>query len=826
MRRKIAALAFAACTVVSCTFGQTDPQMPAKEIWNALANPVMNSDRSAQVQNLEIKRDRVNITLTDGVIQFVKPANGVVFGAVFHGSGRLQIDPPNKVEEQQLLLFTKQPKLDMAFTEATFSFTDGFFDEIASVVKWQALASASDDLYATRQQEREHLGAQHVPRLFKSVLSSDRRRTALFVADVHIKEKDWVEVVDDAMQHEEIIAGHWSTYAGRKHFDVWTEFPVNTGDQRHTYDDPAARQDFSVVKYQIDASVEDNTDLNATATLTVQPRVSGERALLFHLDSNLRVDSIKDGQGNALVFMQPPQKKAGEYVVVALADATTDAVQKLQFHYAGRGAVRNPGDGDYYCESSGWYPEITEQDTPRRAFRSDFELTFHNPKHYQLFATGRKTRDSIENNTRVTTWVSDVPVTSAGFVFGDFLSRVENTDGVELQVYVTHQSDNLLKSLAQGYRDPLHDPDRFDAATGRRTPAPPVGISPSLANALAQVSPDALAKTIIIELGNTVRVFQNYFGPYPYHQLTITDASLSSQDFPGLLFLGWPNFLDSSQKAAIGLTRMRGLPDYGNVIRAHESSHQWFGQLVGWKGYHDVWLSEGFAEFSGNLYVQYREGPKEFIERWRAKKQGLSRVDANNHTIESLGPISLGWRIASSETDALAFHDLVSAKGAFVLHMLRMQLYDVRHADPDHLFKEMMHDYCKAFDNKPASTDDFKTVVERHMTPPMDLAGTHTMDWFFNQYVYGTGIPRYSLKYTLENAPEGKKHLKGIITRSGVPDSWKDDLALYGHSGDTSTRLGIIGATHPTENIDATLPAKFDRISINDQEDTLAQVTQ
>jgi aminopeptidase N len=270
----------------------------------------------------------------------------------------------------------------------------------------------------------------------------------------------------------------------------------------------------------------------------------------------------------------------------------------------------------------------------------------------------------------------------------------------------------------------------------------------------------------------------------------------------------------------------RGLPDFGNALPAHENSHQWFGQRVGWKGYHDVWLSEGFAEFSANLYVQYREGPKEFLDRWRTDRQGLSRVDPHNHPIESLGPISLGWRVVSSESDPRAFHDLVTAKGAFVLHMLRMQLYDVSSSDPDRLFKEMMQDYCKTFDNKPASTADFKAVVERHMTPPMDLAGTHTMDWFFDQYVYGTGIPRYALKYTLENTSDGKKHLKGTITRSGVPDSWKDDLVLYGHSDGSSVRLGIVGATHPEQNIDVMLPAKFDRISINDQEDTLAEVTQ
>jgi hypothetical protein len=826
MKRTIAAVVFAACSLVSSASGQSIPQASPKEVWDTLANPVMDPDHSAPVQNVQIKRDRVTITLSDGVIQFAKPANGLVFGATFHGNGRVQMDPPNSVEEHQLLLFTKQSKLDLSFNEATFSFTDNFFDEVAALVKWDSSSLTSGELYAARQKEREHLGARHLPQLFKGLLSSDRRRTALFVADLHTKERDWIEVIEDATQHEELITGRRFLANDRRHFDVWTEFPLNNADQRHTYDDPAARQDFQIIKYQIDASVADNTDLNATATLTLQPRNSGERAFLFLLDSRLRVDSLKDAQGSPLFFVQSAPATEGPYVLVALTTASTDAAQQLQFHYAGRGVIRQGGPVDFYCQEPVWYPGIIEKDIPRQAFRSNFELTFHSPSKFQLFATGRKTHDGIENGKRLTTWVSDAPVSAAGFVFGDYLSRLQHADGVDLQIYVNRQDDNLLRSLTQGARDPLHDRDQRDVATGLTRAAPSVGISPSLADALSQLAPDTLAKSITVEVGNTVKVFQNYFGPYPYYQLTVTDAALQNQGLPGLLFLGWPNFLNPTQKAAIGINRTRDLPDFGDLLRGYENSRQWFGQSVGWKGYHDVWLSDGFAEFSANLYLQYREGPKEFLDRWRAVKQRLYRLDSHNRPIESLGPISLGWRLVSSESDPRAFLDLVSAKGAFVLHMLRMQLYDVRNADPDHLFKEVMQDYCKTFDNKPASTADFKAVVERHMIPSMDLAGTHTMDWFFDQYVYGTGIPRYTLKYTLENAADGKKHLKGTITRSGVPDSWKDDLVLYGHSGGNSMRLGIIGATHPEQNLDAMLPGKIDKISINDQEDTLAEVTQ
>jgi len=169
---------------------------------------------------------------------------------------------------------------------------------------------------------------------------------------------------------------------------------------------------------------------------------------------------------------------------------------------------------------------------------------------------------------------------------------------------------------------------------------------------------------------------------------------------------------------------------------------------------------------------------------------------------------------------------LIYSKGGYLLHMLRMHLSDSRNPDPDHLFKDMMQDYCKTFDNKAASTEDFKAIVEKHMTRAMDLDGNHKMDWFFNQYVYGVGMPQYNFHVSVEATPEGKTHIKGEVTRSGVPDTWKDAIPLYAHMGDKTARLGMLSITHPREPLDITLPAKIDRVSINDYEDLLAEVKQ
>jgi hypothetical protein len=783
----------------------------------------MDPAKSAHVENVVINRDRVRITLIDGTIQFTQAANDVVFGAVFHGQGRLQADPPNPIEAQQLRLFTKQDKLDMPFSEATFSFTDSLLGEVSKQVKWQPSGPPSDTLYVNRQKEREDLGAEYLPRLFKGVMSPDKQRTAYFLADLKTADKGWVEVRDDAMQPEEIRVGRWVSEAVSKRMDIWMNFPAGGRDFRHAYDDPAAREDFLIPAYRMNVTLADNADVTATTHSTVHPRYSGERVLLFELDANLRLSGVKDQQGRALEYFQAKERKDrhqsfGDYVVVVLPEPTqAEHDQVVEFQYGGKRVVVKVGGGNYFCQSFGWYPSLfsNEPGVEIFAFRSSFDMTFRNPKKYSLAATGNKISESTEGNQLVTTWKTDIPLAAAGFVFGDYKITTQKDGDVEVQVFANRQPDDLLASIQRAFDNPINDLAQGPGGYGSHSTA---------TAAIGTLSASALGKTISIETVNTLRVFQNYFGPYPYKQLVVTNIIGSyGQGWPGLLYLGWFTFLDETQRHALGFRDQVNATDF---FRGHESSHQWWGHRVGWKSYHDQWLSEGFAEFSGKLYVQFRQNQKEFYTQLRKDKEMLHTADIKNHQIESLGPIYLGRRIASSETGGGSYQNLIYSKGGYVLEMLREQLSDPRNPDPDHLFKEMMQDYCKTFDNKPASTEDFKGIVEKHMTRTMDLDGNHKMDWFFNQYVYGTGMPQYSLHATTESTADGKTHLKAQVQRTGVPDTWKDSIALYGHVGDKTMRIGVLGVSHPNEPIDAVLPGKFDRVSINDHEDLLADVKQ
>jgi hypothetical protein len=108
----------------------------------------------------------------------------------------------------------------------------------------------------------------------------------------------------------------------------------------------------------------------------------------------------------------------------------------------------------------------------------------------------------------------------------------------------------------------------------------------------------------------------------------------------------------------------------------------------------------------------------------------------------------------------------------------------------------------------------------------MDADGNHKMDWFFNQYVYGMGEPQYNFHSTLEYTADGKTHFKIELTRTGVPDSWKDVIPLYARVGDKTVKLGNITASHATETVDTTIQAKIDRLSINEYEEILGDVKQ
>ncbi len=73
---------------------------------------------------------------------------------------------------------------------------------------------------------------------------------------------------------------------------------------------------------------------------------------------------------------------------------------------------------------------------------------------------------------------------------------------------------------------------------------------------------------------------------------------------------------------------------------------------------------------------------------------------------------------------------------------------------------------------------------------------------------------------------EGKWKVSGNLTRSDVPEGWKDAVPLYAHPNGRTVRLGFITAQGKNTPFDFLLPMQPGQLTINDNEDLLAEVKQ
>src|SRR6185437_12649956 len=496
----------------------------AASAWTAVAQPVFDETKSAAVENIEIVRDRIHNTLISGAIQFAKPANGVEFAAAFQGRGKVQILPPNPIEAQQLQLLAGAATVNMDFSQAIFSVSDGFFDEVARQVHWGPVASGQlGELYNKQQTEREDLGISILPRLFQGVMSRDRARTAYFAAEMYTSQAGWVLAWFDALYPEEVSVGRWRGRESLNEFDTWMHFPAGNVTSSAAYNDPIAKDTMLVQGYKLDTTVTGGAELSATADVRLLERVSGERVMVFDLDSNARVSSVKNDQGTPLAFFQAREEKDrpqdfGEWVAVVLAQPSqAGKTQTLEFQYAGKRVVRNEGAGMYFCPSYGWYPGQPNQ----FATRVDFDLTFHFPKRDVLIATGspvEKAHDGIAH------WKSDIPLAVAGFAFGDLKETERKVGPVEVEVAANRNPNDAFRG----------------ALATRDLP----GMNPASELPVGQLDASRTSGEMTDEIGNCLQLFENYYGPFPYSRLSVTDIPYTyGQGWPGLLYLSVVTFL-------------------------------------------------------------------------------------------------------------------------------------------------------------------------------------------------------------------------------------------------------------------------------------------
>jgi aminopeptidase N len=377
--------------------------------------------------------------------------------------------------------------------------------------------------------------------------------------------------------------------------------------------------------------------------------------------------------------------------------------------------------------------------------------------------------------------------------------------GLALEFYANEEVPDELKEL-QIYLDRLQTQGVMTGTT------------------LSSISTSSMGGVALNDTQNATRIYSAYFGKLPYTRIAMTQqpAGFFGQAWPTLVYMPYIAFLDATQRQQ--LLGRHSTNTFWRYVGPHELAHQWWGHTVGWKSYHDQWMSEGFAEFSTSLYAQYvRKDVDKFIDFWEEQRKRI--VEAKDTTKGrkpyTVGPVTQGYRLNTGKTGNVA-QFMIYPKGAYILHMLRMMMYDPRQGG-DARFQAMMNDFVKTYFNKDVTTEDFKKIVEKHLPREMDLGGNNRMDWFFDQWVYGTEIPSYRFEYQTGSA-NGQTVLNGSITQSGVSDNFRMKVPVYVDFGKGWERLGaasVIG-NKPVELSNVPLPQEPRRVAICALKDVLA----
>jgi hypothetical protein len=467
----------------------------------------------------------------------------------------------------------------------------------------------------------------------------------------------------------------------------------------------------------------------------------------------IQEDAKEDGADAAVVFPEAPAQ--GSEVLLRIA-------------YHGDAVLEDAGDKNYVVQArESWYPNLGVFEEP-----APFDLVYRVPVGNQVVSVGRLASERALGPQNVSEWKTDGAVRVAGFNYGKFkkLERRDDGTGVDLAVYTNPGTPDIIRTI-----------NAILESSGRREMAVE-GVDSTYLNyapqaTLGNVNTARLAEAALADGINSCRVFSTYFGPLAEKHVAITQQSqfLFGQSWPSLIFMPYISFLDGTQRQRLGLVAAK---DFVDQVGFHEFSHQWWGHLVAAESYRDVWLEEGFAEFSAALALQHTQGWGAYEHFWRnARKEIFAKPPRSAVADIDAGPITQGFRL-QTEHSPYAYRALVYEKGAYVLHMLRMLMWDGADKIPDRRFMAMMHDYASSYAGKQASTADFQRVVERHMVPAMNAGGDGKMDWFFRQWVYGTEAPHYVADLHLESAG-AEVRIKGRITQEGVADDFRALVPIY-----------------------------------------------
>jgi aminopeptidase N len=292
------------------------------------------------------------------------------------------------------------------------------------------------------------------------------------------------------------------------------------------------------------------------------------------------------------------------------------------------------------------------------------EFIVNAPDHYGVVSVGKKVSEKREAGRVYSHWLTTVPLSTKLMVIGVSpfaVEELQSRSGVPVSTWVYPQNRD------EGFLD-------YSIATF------------------------------------PLDFFESYIAPFPYAKL----ANVQSRTVYG--------GMENASCIFYHERTVNGKQDHEGLF-AHEIAHQWFGDAVSELDWHHIWLSEGFATYLTDIYIEQRYGREAFVESMLDEREQVLRFARRRLAPIVDTTLTVSTRLLNTNS---------YEKAGWVLHMLRRDLGDER-------FQECVQTFYEKFKFRNALTGDFLEVVE--------AVSGREYDAFFDQWLYQRGHPVLSSRW-------------------------------------------------------------------------------
>ncbi|HEY1677864.1 MAG TPA: M1 family aminopeptidase [Candidatus Sulfotelmatobacter sp.] len=830
---RIAAICLALSTCPARSASPDNVNNPAQDLYLQLGKVGLDPSRVYQVREASIDRPSIQISLEDGTIGFTQDVMGHITGAFFEGYGEILLTPPDEVERRSMALFTGMAILEERFETAYFRFNDDVMSELRPDLRATENKQAFVDQWQTSAQNLASGDAMRLLSTFSQMLPAanraansgfDNSSDRFLHARLQGSKLGVFDVYFDSTASEQVQAGQPKAAPnGETFYDVWTSFSLDEARSgRGRAPAPPEKLRLGRIetrRYTITTEVVPPKRIHARAQLTCVVRDTGSRILIFELSRALNVESVKLN-GLPVEFIHNPSlegtqlaRQGNDFVAVVLPDVPkVGETLSLEFVYGGE-VLAEAGSGLLYVGARGtWYPN-------RGLEMADFDLQFSYPQDWTLVATGKPVAvapDRLQNpggGAQASRWLSDRPIPLAGFNLGKYREVTARAGNVLVETYATQGVERDFPSAKIQVIDP--------------SPADPTGLRPPQLMVSPRPSPAQNEVNVAESAARAIQYFSDRFGPFPYSQLALTQMpGRDSQGWPGLVFLSSYAFLSNDQRLELHFEPYRILLQ--DSIPAHETAHQWWGDLVMWKSYRDQWLSEGLANYCALMMLQEKDpsGFRQVMEKYREdliaqNKDGQAPMDA--------GPVTLGTRLLSSKFPE-AYEAISYGRSTWLFHMLRTMMKDAAGqekpgaSNKDEPFVRALKKTRQQYEGRSISTKELMDVFASELPASLRYEGKSSLDWFLDGWVNGISLPKLELK-SAKIAPKGTGvTVSGTIVQKDAPEDLVTSVPVYAlMNGKQLVLLGRVFADGRESSFRLPAPAGVRKIELDPYDTVLTR---